>query len=180
MFDLTTNYDVMLLGISISSSILFLIKMGMMCLGFDSFESDVDFEADAGDSDTSFKLFSFNVVLAFIMSFGWVTLAAIKEWEINRLFSTLIGVIAGLIISILLAFLLKQVKKLESIREPKKIIKGTIAEVYLRIPKYGIGIININGKQFKATAKEYIRSFDTVEVVEDCTIKDFIRVRKIK
>ena len=164
-----TTAQTVLFYIACISSGLFLVKIFIMFIGGD-LEGMSDFEADAGDSDGDFGVFSINTISCFFMGFGWLSLAALKEWDFSLYSSLLVGTSGGILAAGLLIGLLFLAKKLNSEPDVPFLEKGDLGIAYTRIPAKGVGKIQIGNNIVKATSEKYISSFTRIKVLEDITI----------
>jgi len=144
--------------------ILFIIMMLMGMDGADSFDGDVDFDADIGggadfDTDIDFnaadgtvdvynsdsivlisglRVVTIRGALAFFSIGGWVIFLladTMQAW-----LAILLGFLAGSVAAILLAVAMKAVMRLESSGNlDYKTAVGKTANVYIRVPKNSIG-----------------------------------------
>lgn len=147
-------------------------------LDFDSGESDLDIDGDAGDGghaeDTgaALKFLSLNAILAFFMMFGWAGLAAHVQYQMGIISSTIVALVVGLFTMYLTAWLLLLLRRLASAGADFRMesVVGQQAEVYQRIPADGRGKIHvyINGvlRELDAshTLQDDIESFTTVMI----------------
>ena len=136
-----------------------LMLVGAGSNGFESAEGDLvggsDFDGDAGfdggsdlaQSDLGafgMKLLGMRSITAFLCIFSWIgyTCAYLMDWW----WAVLIGVGAGLVASLLVAFLMTMVEKTQTDGTTNiRRAVGSGAEVYLRIPaeRSGTGKINV-------------------------------------
>jgi len=165
--EFATRTEYVLFYIGCISSLLFLFKFILMCFGEDL---DNDFLADAGDSDGDFTVFSINVILCFLMSFGWVGLALIKEWGFSFYSGIGLAFVGGIIASSFFIFLLSLAKSLDHTPKPFSLKRGDLGLVYSRITAHGIGKVNIQNRIVKATSDSLIQSFAPIIVLEDTII----------
>ena len=124
-------------------------------------------------SDASFKFFSTQTLLAFVMGFGWAGLTATVKWHLGMTTAICIGLMFGIMLMGLSAFLLFKIRKLNHTPGPNLYSSlGTKAMVYTTIPgkEEGEGQIQVvvSGKQkivSAISAEGAIASFVEVEVV---------------
>ena len=136
-----------------------LMLVGAGSNGFESAEGDLvggaEFDGDAGfdggsdlaQSDLGafgMKLLGMRSITAFLCIFSWIgyTCAYLMDWW----WAVLIGVGAGLVASLLVAFLMTMVEKTQTDGTTNiRRAVGSSAEVYLRIPaeRSGTGKINV-------------------------------------
>lgn len=142
---------------ALSSSFLFLIKTVLALIGADheasddvdfDFDGDVDADIDGdvdadadGDSDVDHSMFSINSILAFFMGLGWIGVIGYRSTSFApwAIFSIALG--NGIFAFLLMAFLLKKMKGLESsgTLDLNNTI-GQVGTVYLSIPADGKGM----------------------------------------
>ena len=151
---------------ALAGSCLFLIQLILNLFG-SSFED--------GDLDSSdFKWLSKQALAGFLMMFGWVGLTCTKEFELSKVFSSMIALLCGFISIFVIGFIFKSAKKLSSTGTIFKIEDaiGKEASVYLRIPKGGVGRISISLHHFTREIDavshnaEDIPSFAQVQIIK--------------
>lgn len=167
--DFATRAEYILFYMGAISSGLFIVKIILMWVGGD-FEGDADFEADAGDSDGDFGVFSINAMICFFMALGWFGLAALKEWGFTFYPALAIGVVAGVACSLLFSLSLAFAKKLNHETPTPSLKKGDTGQVYSKIPAYGIGKVTVDNRIVKATSEKALDSFQRIKVLEDTVI----------
>ncbi len=132
--------------LAMASTIIFAIQLILMLIGI-GFE-DTDFDVDI-DNDFlnifGLKIITIRGALAFLSIGSWTALVLIEATD-NLWVGTLVGVIAGLIAMILVAYAIKKAMNLQqdgNINAENAI--GKVANVYLSIPKNksGIGKVNV-------------------------------------
>ncbi|MDR1333761.1 MAG: hypothetical protein LBJ71_00920 [Holosporaceae bacterium] len=162
------------LVVALSSTFLFVLKLFVFC------DCDTDFDggdeicdsSHHSDSNEAFTFLSFQSVLAFLMGFGWIGLAGIKEWELGITFSFVVAIAFGCLFMFLSALLMSKIKKLNEVN----VINLTectnkIGKSYTRFsPKSGGQIqVEINGRLATVSAvnnsTDEIRAFDVIKVV---------------
>lgn len=110
---------------------------------------DVDVDADHGShstaSDAAFKLLSIHSLTGFFMIFGWIGLAAYKQFSLGVIISIVLALAAGLFTMYITAWMFKLVVQLSSRGKPFSVkdAVGQDATVYSRIPKDGRGKIQL-------------------------------------
>lgn len=138
-------------------TLFFVLRAGMMVFaGFGAADiDDLDpTEAPAGahhsghleDSDPAFKLFSINSLTDFFMMFGWIGLAAYKQFQLGAGVSVLLAFAAGLATMAATGLIFKAVLGLQTTGsrfEAAKVV-GLPAAVYARIPAGGRGQIRVS------------------------------------
>lgn len=129
---------------------LFLARLGLMFLG-GHHDLDVDptipdvhpgdhHNLDPHEGSSVFKAISFQAIIAFAMGFGWAGLGALKGANSSPLVAVFVGSLGGLFLAVVLTFLLRSVRKLESsgnIALSKAI--GSEGDVYATVPASGQG-----------------------------------------
>lgn len=154
----------MLFIIACATTLIMIVQIILMLVGagsngFESAEGDLvggaEFDGDAGfdggsdlaQSDLGafgMKLLGMRSITAFLCIFSWIgyTCAYLMDWW----WAVLIGVGAGLVASLLVAFLMTMVEKTQTDGTTNiRRAVGSSAEVYLRIPaeRSGTGKINV-------------------------------------
>jgi membrane protein implicated in regulation of membrane protease activity len=150
-----TDYQQVLFVVAVSATMIMVLFIVLMLIGFDNSEFDgiddidTDFDIDSVNDEplsdiVGLKVFTIRGTLAFISIGSWVTMLFVDIVEQTWL-ATLIGAIAGFIAAYLLAFALRQAMKLESSGnlDYRKAI-GKTATVYLRVPKLKSGKGKVN------------------------------------
>jgi hypothetical protein len=148
--------------------------------------SDHDHDVDHGEFDTvKVGWLSKQALTGFLMLFGWVGLACLKEFQLSTPFSLMIAFAAGILDVVITAFIFKFAKRLES--------RGTVfnledaigkeATVYHQIPQNGVGKISISlhhlTHEIDAISDgEEIASFEIVQVIKKADEKTVIVSKK--
>jgi hypothetical protein len=123
------------------------------------------------DSALSFKLFTTQSILAFLMGFGWFGLACRQEWHLPYLLSVPVAAAFGATLMFFTAYLMSQVYRLNAVRTRNLYqTLGDDAKVYLTIPEDGRGKVQavVDGglKTLDAVSKSgRIEQFKDVEIV---------------
>lgn len=128
---------------------------------------------DVGHPDSSFEALSLNTITAFVMMFGWIGLACLKQFHMEATAAIAAATGAGLLCMLTTAYFFKQAKKLASGGSAFSMDKtiGKKATVYQKIPGQGRGKITLSvgdmTHEIEAVSAEQkdIASFVTVEVV---------------
>lgn len=161
-------------AIAAFSTVLFILKL--LIFSFSGVDSDLHIhETDVGsvEGDPSFTFLSVQSALAFLMGFGWLGLAGIREFGLGMKFSFLLALGVGFFFMYLSARLMYQVKKLNNI--PKVDYNDCInksGKAYNRFAPNGSGQIqiDINGRLATVSAvnasAEEINSFEQIKVVK--------------
>jgi len=164
-----------------ASTLLLILKFGLMLLGFGGDELDVDVDIDidadvhAGDiSGHSFTLFSILSLLAFFTGFGWMGLICRVDWGFSGIGSGIAATGFGGFMMFFSSGLLYMTKRLnQQINYDVKTAIGNTGRVYLAIPAKGEGAgqvqVTISGrKKIMSAVSEgpAIDSFAAVTIVE--------------
>lgn len=156
--------------IALFSTILFVLKL--IIFNFIGGTSEVfsDFNTEI-DTDPSFSFISVQSVMAFLMGFGWMGYAGIKQFGFNNLTSLIAAFGVGLAFMVMVSILMSLLRKLE---ENKTINKSEAlnrkGKAYTAFKPHGHGQIEIeiNGKLSVVEAindsEEEIKSFDMIIV----------------
>lgn len=137
------NIVTMYYYIALASTIFYIIKTFLFSVFGGDTEVHTDFNASI-ETDTSFDFLSIQSILAFLMGFGWVGIACLKEWNFSVKLTILISLIFGFILMFLSAYMMFCVKKLN-----KKVVKnlanciGKTAKAYTRFEPSGKGQIEV-------------------------------------
>ena len=133
-------------GISIVSSVLFIIQFILSLIGLDA-ETDIEVDTDSDFSlDTDFTVFSIRSIIAFFTFFGWAGVLSLNNGSslVNAL---IFAFVAGLASMFLVAYMLYTFSKFDERGNfsLESAIYNT-GEVYLTIPaaKEGSGKINVS------------------------------------
>jgi len=157
---------------AVIGGILFVIRMMMMVFtGGGDIHADIDMTGgdveltggDAGhpDSDSSFKLLSFQGLTAFFMMFGLVGLALLNQSKVGEGWAVLGALIAGLITVWVVSKIFSVMKRFQSsgtIDNTKAI--GEEGTVYLNIPAEGTGKVQV-------VVQNHLRIFDAVSDLKE-------------
>lgn len=166
MWDNMTAFQQTFFVIAIVATVIMIILIIMMFIGmdevdgFDATVDDLDLDVDMINDEPisgigGLKILSIRGVLAFLSIGGWTTYLlsdTLEEW-----LALLIGIIAGSIAAVLLAYALKSAMRLESSGNlDYKGAVGKTAMVYIRIPALRNGrgkvIMNHQGKTLEVDA----------------------------
>ena len=172
--DFVTNSTIEMSYFYIASfaTILFLIKLALYAITGGDAEVHTDVDTNI-ETDIAFNFISIQSVLAFLMGFGWVGLAGIKQWNMSTLHSALIATAFGLLMMTLSAYLMFCLKKLgKSVKKDYSTCVGKTAKAYTSFAPNGSGQIEIdfNGQlsienAINSTDKE-IKSFSEIKVIK--------------
>ena len=153
------------------ATLLFIVKLALY--SFTGGDTDIN-DANGGvETDVAFNFFSIQSVLAFLMGFGWLGLAGIKQWHMSTLNSALVAAICGFLMMILSAYLMFCLKKLgKTVTRDYSECVGKMAKAYTSFAPNGSGQVEIdfNGQlsienAINTTDRE-IKSFSEVKVVK--------------
>lgn len=125
------------------------------------------------DSTASFKLLSLHSATGFAMMFGWIGLAAYRQFALGTVVSLAAAAAAGLGTMYLTAYLLRAALRLSTVKAPfsAQDLVGLDATVYLRIPAKGRGKVQVpyDGvtRELEAISDDdaQIESFQAVRIV---------------
>jgi membrane protein implicated in regulation of membrane protease activity len=156
--------------------IIFVIRMILMVIGLgdhDVHDGGLDHVDGHGDSDTSFKLFSFHGLTCFFMMFGLVGLGLSRQFWVPDIIAAAVGTIAGLFTFWVIARLFSSMTKLQSDGTLKlSNAIGQQGKVYLTIPAEGTGQVQVSfqGRLMIYDAisanKEEIKTGDQIVVID--------------
>lgn len=150
------------LACAVVGGALFLVRMALLFLGGDGGGgSDLDLDVDGAgghgfESDAAFKVLSLQGITAFLMMFGIVGLALLRENGVADGWAVLGATAAGLGAAWLIAKMFRAMGRLQS--------SGTLdlanavgqeGTVYLRIPAGGTGKVTV-------TVQEHLQTLDAV------------------
>ncbi|MBN1501298.1 MAG: hypothetical protein JW982_14155 [Spirochaetes bacterium] len=190
MFNDFNFLDYIFFILAVFSSVFFILRVIVMIVagGFDadassdvSMHSDISSDgahsvhADNSDSLDSFHILSINSITAFIMIFGWIGLAAHRQFLFEEAISVFFAFLAGMSAMIATAYVFKFAMKLASSGSVFNIndLVGKKGNVYQRIDAEKGGKIQITSndeitREIDAVSYDNstIESFCTVEVVE--------------
>jgi len=146
---------------AICGTVFFFLRAAAMAFGgFGADDSDASGgHADAGaqpghdvghtdghsSSDAAFKLVSIHSLTGFVMMFGWIGLAAYRQFRLGSLLSIAVAGLAGLATMYVTALLFKAMRQLTAQGSCFRVddVVGQDAVVYVRIPADGRGQIEI-------------------------------------
>ena len=150
-FSSLSGFEFVLYLIAIISTLIFLIKSGLMLFGV-GMDVDVDVDVsdstdmvEADDSGPGLHFFTLHGILAFFCVGSWASIGTYSGSG-SIFLALLVGTIAGAIMMVLCAYIVRALMNLEEngIVDLKKAI-GVIGDVYLTVPKHdeGEGTVNI-------------------------------------
>ena len=137
------NFEHIFYILAIVSSVIFLIKIVVFTFTGCDFEVFADFDSIT-DMDGSFHFLSVQSVLAFLMGFGWMGLACLKQFALGIHLSILFAFLFGLFCLFFISYLFYLIKKLE-----KKVVIdfstliGSTGKSYTSFPAKGSGQIEV-------------------------------------
>jgi membrane protein implicated in regulation of membrane protease activity len=167
-----TVVDKVFLGCAVFGGVLFVVRVALFFIGHAGTDADTGFDADAdvhaefgadvdadldagagghvelhhggGDSDSSFRLLSFQGITAFLMMFGLVGLAMHLDSHAAQPLAILAGFAAGMLALYVVAKLFAFMKGLQSSGtvDVRNAI-GQQGSVYLTIPAGGTGEVQV-------------------------------------
>ena len=154
--------------------VLLVLVAGLGSEGFDvDHDGHIDTHAHDGvDSDTAFKLISFNSISGFAMMFGWAGLTSYVQFALGPWISVVLAGLVGFLTMVLTAYMFKWAYKLTSDGADFNLeqLVGKTGQVYQRIPADGQGKIQIGHNDMlrevfaQSESGKDIESFATVEV----------------
>ncbi|MDR0555739.1 MAG: hypothetical protein LBG20_01850 [Holosporaceae bacterium] len=165
--------------VAVASTFLFVLKLFI----FDVFDhaDDAGHEAESGDT---FSFLSIQSILAFLMGFGWIGLAAMREYQLDMLRSFALAIAVGALFTFLSGLLMGSIKKLEkssSINLSKCVNES--GKAYTKFASGGAGQIQIvvNGRLSIVNAinvdDDEIEAFAQIKVTK--VDKNVIYVQKL-
>ncbi len=176
-WDLLPIFEKIYYSIALPSTLIFIVQIGMLVLGFDSDHGDGDTDTDheIGHEDASFHFFTLRNIIAFFMIFGWSGPAFLERLGSNYLLTIIISFVLGIIIMIIMAAIFYLMSKLSysgTLQMENAI--GKTGNVYLPIParRAGVGKVQIKVQGAVRTLDamteelEDIKSGSIVEVLE--------------
>lgn len=154
------------------ATIIFVIKLGIYAVVGGGSEVFSDFNTET-DTDCSFNFLSIQSILSFMMGFGWMGFAGLRQFGLGQLMNFCVAFAVGLIFMIINASLMFAVKKLEkNVKKDKATALNQIGKAYTNFAPRGMGQVEvvINGQLSVVNASNktdvQINSFDRVKVVE--------------
>ena len=158
--------------IALASTSFFVIKTLLFAVTGGFSEVFADFNTEF-ETETSFDFLSVQTILAFFMGFGWIGLAASKQWGLSIIITLIISVLFGFFLMFATAYLMFLVKKLNH-----RVVKnyssciGQIAKTYTEFKPNGSGQIEVSveGKLSIENAinisNDDIKSFQEVKIID--------------
>lgn len=167
-----TNFMQIYYYIAVFATILFVIKLAIFTIVGGGTEVSGDFNTEF-DSDSSFSFLSFQSVLAFLMGFGWMGYAGLKQLGLSQMNTLLSAIGVGILFMAVSAALMFGVRKLEkNVKKDKNTAVNKIGKAYTNFQPKGNGQVEININEqimvVDATnaTNEEINAFDNVKVVK--------------
>ena len=158
------------LVLALFSTIFYIIKL---CLFF-FLGGDVEVHAEfdtMGECDPSFNFLSLQSILAFLMGFGWVGLAALTQFNTSILVAVIFAVVVGLFFMFMSAWLMLMIKKLDkNIKIDMNDYIGTVGRTYTAFKPHGEGQIEVTINKQLSVLKAYndtdeeIHSFTEIKI----------------
>lgn len=139
-------FQTVLTYIAVASTFIFCIKLLILLMGSHG-SHDIDSHDFDGDNaaDLSFKIMSFQSVVAFLMGFSWLGKAALEDWKFSQVNALLIATLFGILIMAFYVVVMHFVNKLNSVHNPcPSECIGKTGTVYMSIPYRGIGQVEIS------------------------------------
>ncbi len=164
--------------VAFASTIFYLLKLIIFSVCGGDTEVSADFTT-ACETDISFNFLTIESILAFLMGFGWLGLAALTQWNLSSIMSIIIAVITGIMFMFLSAYLMFCVKKLDKKVKVNLIdYVGETGRAYTNFNAKSGGQIEIEiNKQLKVVnainaSDEEIKAFESIKIekVENNTI----------
>ncbi len=154
MLENLTSLEIIYVGCATFGGSLFVIWTVMMFMGVGDMDMDTDVSADGvgdadgmADTDASFKLLSFHGIMSFMMMFGLVGFAVIRNFGSDG-GSILAASAAGFISVWIIGQIFASAKSLQSSGSLNmQNAVGAVGTVYLRVPAEGIGKVQITVQQ---------------------------------
>ena len=169
MFTISHLQSVYLL-VAFASTAFYVLKLIIFSICGGDTEVSTDFTT-ACETDISFNFLTIESILAFLMGFGWLGLAALTQWHTSILMSLIIAVTTGIIFMFTSAYLMFCVKKLDKkIKVNLENYIGKTGRAYTRFNPKSEGQIEIEiNKQLKVinainNSEEEIKSFEQIKI----------------
>lgn len=171
--------------LALFATILFALKLVIFSIvGAGDSEVASDFNSSA-DSDPSFNFISMQSIMAFLMGFGWMGFAGLKQLGLGQGINLAVAFAVGFMFMFLMSFLMFSVKKLEkNVKNDKSGAVQSVGRAYTGFEPFGFGQveIEINGKLSVVKASnmtdENISAFELIRVVK--VEDDILYIEKVK
>lgn len=158
--------------IAMFATIVFLIKLIMFAFTGGDMDAQVEVQTEI-HADSSFNFLSIQSVLAFLMGFGWMGYAAIKQFSLTQYVSLAAAFGVGLFFMLVNTFLMFSVRKLEkNVKKDASTAIGKIGKAYSTLQPRSMGQVEVevSGQLSVVNAMndsdEVINSFDAIKVVK--------------
>ncbi len=170
--------------VAMFATILFILKLIMFTVVGGDTEVVSDFNTEV-DTDCSFTFLSTQSILAFLMGFGWMGYAALRQFGMEQLISFGLAFLVGFLFMGITSYLMFMVRKLEeNVKKDKtKAIEHT-GKAYTSFAPHAAGQVEveISGQLSVVNAMnnsdEQINAFDLVKVVK--VVDDLLYIEKRK
>ena len=142
-YEAFTSDERVMFIIAVICSIVFIIQLVMMIIGFGADELDIDLDDDGLLDFFGLKLISFKSIVSSLGVFSWTYLACQSFMLTPRI---IVSVLAGIITLVLVAYIMEKMSQLDTDGNIKiESSVGKEATVYITIPKNksGMGKVNI-------------------------------------
>lgn len=139
-----------------------------------NFDSGNTIDTNSDSSDIrKFKWLSMHAITGFFLMFGWTAITCQNEFKLQNMYTIGISIAVGLMTALIISFIFKFAKKLQSSGSIYRIDDaiGKEAYVYHCIPKDGIGKISISLHNFTheidaiSYNSEKLSSFTRVKII---------------
>lgn len=159
--------------IAVFATILFAIKLALFTItGGDGSEVVADFNSEV-DTDVSFNFISVQSILAFLMGFGWMGFAGLKQFEFGQIQNLSVAVVVGFLFMLITSGLMFFVKKLEkNVKKDINTALNKIGKAYTKFDPHASGQIEIEiNEQLMVVdaindSDEDINAFEEVKVIK--------------
>ncbi len=158
--------------VALFATVFFVLKLAVFAFIGGGTEVSGDFNTEF-DSDTSFDFLSFQSLLAFLMGFGWMGYAGLKQLGMAHTQALLCALGMGFIFMFVSACLMFSVRKLEkNVKKDKTTAINQIGKAYTNFAPKGQGQVEIEicGQNTVSDAvnntEDEIMAFDLVKVVK--------------
>lgn len=158
---------------AIVSTVLFVMKTFLFVIAGGDAEVVTDFNTEF-EAETSFNFLSIQTILAFFMGFGWIGLAATKQWGLSVKTALIIAILFGLFLMVSTAYLMFLVKKLN-----KRVVKnyssciGQTAKTYTEFKANGSGQIEVSVEGKLSIENAVNISDDNIKSFQEVKITDY-------
>ncbi len=166
-----------LLAITLSASLIFVIQTVMTFLGLGDHDADFDLDTSDGsfDADPSMNLLTFRNLVNFCMGFGWTAVLMHEKIQSNALL-IIVSVIVGILLVTVVMWIFKWLSGMQQTGniDVHKSAVGCEGKVYLTIPgeRKGEGKVQI-------TINNAVREYDAVTDGETIPTGKAIKVTEV-